>query len=214
MFRYLGLLLLATTTACTYQVPVQPSPAMEVYSSYPDKIPGKFALYVDASSFTRTISATGQICSAHKYPVNANEAFKASVVSTFQQLVQDMQVVDAPLSRDALSKLGVRGMIVVKSDDYSARLMFVPGFWTATATASADISASIVVDSATERLFGTSDSASRSYDASTGGCDGGATALGQATGMAMKEMLGRMGERFANAPKLHQSNSQATVPIN
>ncbi|MDY0883500.1 hypothetical protein ACFPL7_11115 [Dongia soli] len=204
---------LLLTAACSYPVSVPPSPALDVYASYTDKITGKYALYVDATSFTRTVSATGEICSAHNYPINANDAFKASAVKTLEQLVENVEVVDAPIAREALAERGYRGMIVIKSDEYSARLMFVPGFWQATATASADISARILVDGPEGRLFGTSGSASRSYDSSTGSCGGGAEALSHATSMAMKEMFERLGERFANEPKLrHPQPQTATSP--
>jgi hypothetical protein len=203
--RFLSLALLLTLlSGCAYQVPVRPAPALDVYASYGDKVPGKFALYIDAASFNRVIVATGQICSAHKFPVNANEAFRLSAVETMKQLVEEVEVVDAPISRPKLAGTGYKGMIVLKSDEYTARLMFIQNFWSATATASADMSASVLVDGPQERLFGTSASASRSFDATTSGCDEGAGAIGEATALAMKEMLERLGERFANSPRLRE----------
>ena len=37
------------TSACAYNTPVDVSPAYNVYSNYEDKLPGRYALYVDAT---------------------------------------------------------------------------------------------------------------------------------------------------------------------
>lgn len=208
--RILSCLTFLVTAACSYPVTVAPAPALDVYASYTEKLPGKYALLVEATSLSRTIAATGQACSAHNYPANANEAFKVSAVKTIEGLVETIEVVSTPMSRETMGQKGYRGLIIVKADDYSARLMFVPDFWSATATASADVSGSIVIDGPNGRLFGTSSSSTRTVDQQTGSCGAGAQIIGQATSMAIKELFERLGERLANEPKLRTAPTQAS----
>lgn len=191
-------------SACSYNVPTTASPAFDVYSNYRDKIPGSFALYVDANSFAREVKPTGQICSANSYPLNANISFKQSVTATIKQLVEQVEVVERPLPTADLAAKGYRGQIVVRSDEYIAHITFIPGFWTATASSSVDISASLIVDGADSRFLGTSASASRSTELSSASCGDGAQAIADANSKATKELLERLGERLANEPRLRQ----------
>jgi hypothetical protein len=195
-------------SACAYEVPITASPAFDVYSNYRDKIPGRFALFIDASSFAREVKPTGHICSANSYPLNANASFKQSAVNTIEQLVEQVEVVERPLPVEELTAKGYHGQIVIKSDEYTARITFVPGFWSATASSSVDVSASLVVDGADGRFLGTSASASRSSELSSASCGDGAQAIADANSKATKELLGRLGERLANEPRLRQPQAQ------
>lgn len=195
-------------SACSYDVPTTASPAFDVYSNYRDKIPGRFALFVDANSFAREVKPTGQICSANSYPLNANASFKQSTIQTIKQLVEELELVDRPLPIEELKDKAYRGQIVVKSDEYIAHITFIPGFWSATASSSVDISASLVVDGTDGRFLGTSASASRSTELSSASCGDGAQAIAEANSKATKELLERLGERLSNEPRLRQPVAQ------
>lgn len=208
--------LAALLAGCAYQAPVAVSPNLDVYSSYGDKLPGSYALYISDQDFEQDVKATGLSCSAHHYPINLEGPFKASVEKTVRELVDDVEVVDRPLNDDELGRSGKRGMIVVRGDTIDARVQVVPGFWHGTATATVDLSANMTVDLPTGRVLGTTAEGSGNANSDAGQlCGGAANALGDATDKAMKRLLGELGERLSNSPRLRAGVSgpaPAAVP--
>lgn len=196
-------------SACSYDVPITASPAFDVYSNYRDKIPGRFTLFVDANSFAREVKPAGHMCSAHSYPLNANASFKQSALKTIEQIVEEVELVDRPLPVEELASKSYQGQIVIKSDEYIARITFIPGFWSATASSTVDISASLIVDGTEGRYLGTSAAASRSSELSSANCGDGAQAIADANSRATKELLGRLAERLANEPRLREPVAKA-----
>lgn len=194
--------------ACAYQAPVSVTPNLNVYSSYGEKLPGNYALYVSGEGFTGNVKPTGMTCAAHHFPLNVEAPFKESVVKTMQQLVENVEVVDRPLTSDELTRSGKRGMIIVRADTMVARIQFVEGFWSATGDANVELSANMSVDSSVGRVLGTTADGSGNAQSDAGAmCGGGANAIGQAAEKAMKQLLGQLGERLSNSPRL-----RAAVP--
>jgi hypothetical protein len=201
-------LLVLLVTGCTYQVAVQPAPATAEYTSYADKISGKFALYIDASKMNTQAEPLGQACSLNKFPINASEAFKTSTVKTFQKVVQTVDVVDAPLKKEELAGKGYRGLITVHADNFVVHMGVIPGFWTVTIEGDASLSVGVLVDGSSDRLFGASVSSDRSAEKRTGGgCGVGADAISIAITAAIKDALEQIAGRVDEAPKLRQPTS-------
>lgn len=195
----------ASLGACAYNAPVNVSPNLNVYSSYGDKIPGSYLLYVEEEGLSATVKPTGFECSAHKYPIDITGVFKTSALRTMQQLVDDVQLVERPVPTTNLATMGKSGMIIIRAEDMTARMQFIPGFWSSTADASSEISASLTVDTPNGRVLGTSASGDARESGEAGSaCGGGANALGQATEKALTELFGQIGERFTNSPRLRQ----------
>jgi hypothetical protein len=192
--------------ACAYNATVTAAPNLAVYSSYGDKLPGRYLLHVDGSAFSSVVRPTGLNCSAHNFPLEFRDAFERSVVGTFQQLVEDVQVVERPVPQPEIAASGAAGMIVVRGEGVSARLIFIPGFWTSTPEATVEMTASLTVDTPTGRVLGTTTAGDATSQIGAGGdCGSGAISLGAATQGAMKELMGGLGERMANSPRLRDA---------
>lgn len=192
-----------TISGCSYTAETNINPATNVYTNYSDPVPGRYALYVDAEEMADDFRVSGIGCSAHKYPVDARNAFAVSVERTLQNLVEDLEVVPYPLDRSALRARDIKGMILVKVEELDIELTVIPGFWSSEMKADAEVTAGLVVDSADGRLMGTTVDGDDDYMADAGGaCKGGAIAIGKAVEAAMKETLERLGERFSNSPRL------------
>jgi hypothetical protein len=190
-------------SACAYNVPVGSAPNLNVYSSYTEKVAGSYALFVDTNSFMKTVKSTGYACSAHTYPLDLRNSFREATVKTVQQLVENVEVVDHPLTSEELKQHNLMGQIIVRSDDLNARVQFVPGFWSASADANVELSASLTVDGHDGRLLGTTGEGAGNAQGEAGMyCGGGATTIGQATEKAVKQLLGQLGERLSNSPRL------------
>lgn len=205
----------AAMTACTYQVPVVATPNLNVYSSYSSKLPGNYLLYVEDDALVQSVKATGIACAAHSYPVDARAAFRDATLQTVEQLVEHVELVDTPVQADLLTRQGKAGMIIVRGNEIQARFVMVPGFMTSSSDANVDMTASVSVDGPGGRLFGSEASGSGHANGPSGGmCSGPEQAIAEATGKAMKQLLGQVGERMSNAPRLRSGLSEAGgIPI-
>jgi hypothetical protein len=200
-------------TGCAYNAPVTVAPNLNVYSSYGEKLPGRYALYVDSEAYSQTVRPTGYQCSAHNFPLDMKDAFKQSVLQTMRQVVDDVEVVQSPLSSEALSRGGLAGQIVVRADSLTARIQFIPGFWSASTDSNVDLSANMSVDGPTGRLLGTSAEGTGHAQGEAGAfCGGGANTVAEASEKASKQLLGQLGERLSNSPRLRAASTAELSP--
>lgn len=208
MLRRLSILCLLLTAACSYQVDVAPAPALNVYTSNTQKITGKFALYVDAGQLNQSITTTGYICGGMSYPVQAADVFKDSTAQTLRGLVEGLDIVDAPLTKDQLAARSYRGLITVRVDHFDALTGFAQNeFTAATAIGTANLTVGMLVDGPTDRLFGTSVSADRRADRPSESCGTGADVISAALTEAIENVQEQLAEHLSEAPKLRQTAS-------
>lgn len=188
---------------CAYKAEPMSVGAYNVYSSYGEKLPGKYLLFVDATALSREIKPVDINCIAHKYPVDMRAGFSGSVHKTFETLVEQIEVVEQPVSRDELGPRGARGMILVKGEALDGRLRVVPGFWTASVESAVEMSASITVDGKDGRLLGSTVAGEGNAQGNVGSfCDGGAKALTESAEKSLKQTVGRLGEALTNSERV------------
>ncbi|MDB5437060.1 MAG: hypothetical protein JWR47_3317, partial [Phenylobacterium sp.] len=186
---------------------------LNVYSSYDDKLPGSYALYVDSELFSQTVRPTGYNCAAHTFPLDMRDTFKQSVVKTIQQLVEEVEVVQTPLSGEALARSGKRGQIIVRADGLTARVQFIPGFWRASSEGNVELTANMSVDGANGRILGTTAEGAGTAQGEAGlMCGGGANAVATAAEKATKQLLGQLGERLSNSPRMRAATNDIPPP--
>jgi hypothetical protein len=142
-------------TACTYTAQAPVNPSYNVYTSYQDRLPGKYALVVDGEQLAGDFKVRGTACSFHTYPLDAREAFKISVARTFEQLVEEVDVTDRPLNQAEMLAGGYVGLIRVSGEQIDVDLVVIPGFWTHQMEAEVQMTAALVVDGPDGRLLGT-----------------------------------------------------------
>lgn len=197
----------AAASGCQYKAEPPPIAAYNVYSSYGEKLPGKYLLYVDASALSRSIKPSDINCAAHTFPIDMRAGFAGSVRKTLEPLVAELQVVDAPVDRADLAAQGARGMIVVKGEELDGRLRVVPGFWTAGMETEVELAASITVDGRSGRLLGSTVGGDGNAQGDAGGfCEGGAKAMTDAAEKAMKQVVGRLGEALTNSERVRKGS--------
>jgi hypothetical protein len=196
-------------SGCAYNAPVGVSPNLNVYSSYGEKLPGRYALVVDTEAFNTDVKPTGYNCSAHHFPLDLREAFAASTASTLRQLVDDVQVLPRAVPATELAKQGFAGEVIVTAESISARVQVVPGFWSSSASSVVELSAGMTVDTATGRVLGTSAQGFGDAQNDAGAmCGETATAIGAATEKAMRQLLGQIGERLSNSERLRHASAE------
>lgn len=192
------------TSACTYQSAVQVAPAFDVYTSYDDVIPGDWYLYVNAEDLQdQNVRFSGFNCSAHTYPIDVSETFSQSAVRTVGNIVENVTLVDNPVSSPEIERNGYAGQIMMNGQELDADLIYHAGFWTSNAEAQVDITLTVVVDGQGERLLGTTVSGDAEATRDAGSfCGGGAEALGEAASEAVRDTLQRAAESIGNAPRI------------
>ncbi|SFU22517.1 hypothetical protein [Mesorhizobium sp. YR577] len=199
--------LASITAACQYKAEPMSVGAYNVYSSYGDKLPGKYLLYVDASALKKAIKPSDMNCAAHTYPLDLTAGFTGSVRKTFETLVSETEVVAQPVDRADLAARGARGMIIVRGEEISGRLRVVPGFWAAGMETEVELVASITVDGRSGRLLGSTVSGNGNAQGDAGGfCEGGAKALVESAEKAMKQSVGRLGEALTNSERVRKGS--------
>lgn len=196
---------------CAYNVQPVSTKAINIYSSYESKVPGRFAIVIDDSTrnINREIRPVTSTCSAHSYPISLGESITISIERTLDSVFE--QTIEQPtmLSTEAMTKLGIRGVILVKMDEFSPRLSCSMGFWSGTCAGSTDISLGVNIRGVNGVLFATSVSGSKTFDGDSGsGCDGGANVLSESITRATKDALERLAERISNSPRLRSNDGK------
>ncbi|GHC79360.1 hypothetical protein [Limoniibacter endophyticus] len=200
---YIALAAGLALTGCQYKAEPVAIGAFNVYSSYENKLPGKYLLYVDASALNQNVKPSDMNCAAHSYPLELAASFKSSTRQTLSNLVGELELVDTPLDRSKLAERNARGMIIVKGEQTIARIRVMPGFWSATLEADVEIVSSITVDGKNGRLLGNTVSGRGVAQADAGAfCEGGAKSLSQAASDAARQALTRLGEALNNSDRV------------
>lgn len=198
---------------CTYRAETTSAPQLDVYSNYSQKVPGRWAIYVDVDSLNKEVHSQDYTCAAHVYPLDVRSAFRESAIGTFQNLVQNLEVLNHATSSQDLVQRGFAGIIYIRGEDMRARLTYDPGFWTVKADARVELDVGLIVDGPAGRLVGTRGSGRGEAITDAGYFCGKTTnALTQSSEAAMKDVLGVLGERFTNSPQVRQPTKTASQP--
>jgi hypothetical protein len=201
------LLFALSLMGCAYKVDPQTQPAVNIYTTYEDKLPGNYVFVADDSlkNIKRDVKPSSFVCSAHTYPTEIGPSLVASLNSTLQKVADNVQMAESGVSIEKVSGTTMQRSVFVRLDTFSPRLSCSPGFWQGYCTASADISLGVTVTGPEGRLFSSSVGSSRSADGDAGqACDGGAKVLSQAIELTMRDTMERMAERLAASTKLRE----------
>lgn len=188
---------------CQYKAEPPALGSFNVYSSFENKLPGRYLLYVDGTQLNRDIKPSDFNCAAHTYPLALTASFAESTRQTISNLVEELEVVPQPVDRTALIEMRARGMIIVRGEQTIGRLRVVPGFWSAGMETDVEIVASVTVDGRNGRLLGSTVSGRGVAQATAGAaCEGGAKSLAQSASDAMRQTLTRIGEALVNSDRV------------
>ncbi len=194
-------------SACQYTAEPPAVGSFNVYSSYEDKLPGKYLLYVDATALNAQVKPSDLNCAAHTFPLQLSSSFTSSTRQTFANLVGDLELVSAPVDRSDLAARGARGMIIVRGEQTIARLRVVPGFWSNGIETDVETVASITVDGRNGRLLGSTVSGRGTAQSDAGAfCEGGSKSLAQSAGDAVRQTLTRLGEAMVNSERVRKGS--------
>lgn len=209
--KYLALLAVAISAgACAYKVPVTAAPNLAVYDSYGEKLPGFYLVYVDPSKCSTRLKVSGFAGSAHNYPLDCAQAFQDATDKTLANIFEKTKLIAKPVAAADLKAYGAAGMVVVTFDSVEGMFSYAEGFFESTAMANVEMQASATIDSATGRIFGSRAAGQGSGQSGSGFAgEGSVAAIAQAAEKAMRALLGQLGERIANSPRMREAAAKA-----
>jgi hypothetical protein len=208
---YLVIGLASLASGCAYNVQPVSTKAINIYSSYESKVPGKFAVVLDDSirNVNREVKPVSHVCSAHTYPISLGDSIAVSVKHTLDSVFEQTVEQSTMPTSEAMTKQGLRGVVLVKMDDFSPRLSCSMGFWSGTCSGTTDISFGVNIRGANGTLLATSVSGSKTFDGDSGaGCGGGANVLSESITRATRDALERLAERISNSSRLRANDGK------
>lgn len=199
-------------TSCAYQVQPTSAPAMNVYSSYAEEIPGTWFLVMDESlgNVSREIKPASYVCSANRYPISVGDAIKTSVSTTLDSVFENVVERSSMPTREELIDGKSHGTVLVKLDTFDSAVRCQEGFWTGSCTANTDIKFGVIVNGVDGRLFGTSVGGTAIADGDSGAaCEGAASVISDSISKSLRDSLERMGERLSNSVQLRKASEES-----
>ena len=194
-----------TLSGCTYNAVPDIAPAVYVPSTVGARLPGKFFLVVESDEMNKNAEVGDLNCSANRYAVNAKEVFEQSVIQTIEKVVEQVEFLASPASKEAMIAKKARGQITVRAEEFVPQLLWDPGVFNSAIESVVDVSARISVDGAEGVLFSSTIDATRQAKAASSFCSEGAKVAGEASSLAIQELMERLAEELGNSATLRQA---------
>lgn len=197
---------LAGAHGCAHKAVVSAPYVMDAHLFHGEKIPGTFAVVVDAdeASLNRTVSAASYVCSAWSFPLEFAGAFRAGVIRASELVFEDAREAARVPGKAEMAGHGFSGYVLVRLRHFEPSIRFTQSLLSAGALATADIGISFSIrDSDGKTLMSSVAGASRVADGDGGAaCGGGVAVLSDAILKAMRDMLEVYMEKILNSSAL------------
>jgi hypothetical protein len=201
---------LLLAAGCTHQIQTTIAPDTSFYRESAEKIPGRYAIFIQSGTWGGKASVSTWQCGAHSYAFNSNYTFQQAVMGTLQRALAQPVRVQSPIAQGDLAKDGYAAQIAVHTAGFKPQIAFQAGFMTAKAVASVDATVQVVGVAPDAKLFQWSlQGSGQGVGPDSGFCGGGDQALSQAMNAAAHQIMDRLGERIANSEKLREAAADA-----
>jgi hypothetical protein len=203
--RIVGVAAVSVLAACSYPVESPPAEAVPVLTAYTDKVPGKWLLIVDAGKANATLEAEGTRCSESDYPLDLSKSFTETADATFKTVAEEVRRSDHALSKSEMASGGYAGVIVVTVADMRAHAK-TEGLVEARASAETEIDGTILVAKGGERMVDSRQSGKGDAERDVHiDCSGTGEAAAAASDTAIRDVIGKLAEQFANSHAIRYS---------
>lgn len=190
---------------CAYQAEPISTPAYNVVTSFSNKAPGKWLLFVDGERLSDVVRPSDMNCAAHTFPLAMSSGFSGSVRATLENVLASVEQVNSAPTIAIAKARGARGVVIVRGEEIRGQLRVAPGFWSANIVTEVRVTASVAVDGASGRLFGQTVEGDGKGDTPAGPfCSGGADSLKKASEDALRNVVRKIAEAIGNADRLRK----------
>ena len=195
---------------CSHTVLSTISPAVNIDSSYGEKMKGPVVLVIeyDLKAVNQKVKPSTHICSAHSYPIVVGDDLASSIKATTDAIFE--QVVEQPAlpTKDQMQERDIQGTIYVRINRFYPAISFSRGVWETHGMASCDIVLDVIVtDSGNKDLLVTTVEGTTMAE---GGrvrafCGGGANILSKAISQGIRETMERYAESVSSSDKIRKA---------
>jgi len=195
---------------CSHTVLSTISPAVNIDSSYGEKMKGPVVLVIeyDLKAVNQKVKPSTHICSAHSYPIVVGDDLASSIKATTDAIFE--QVVEQPAlpTKDQMQERDIQGTIYVRINRFYPAISFSRGVWETHGMASCDIVLDVTVtDSGNKDLLVTTVEGTTMAE---GGrvrafCGGGANILSKAISQGIRETMERYAESVSSSDKIRKA---------
>ena len=203
----LGILITLMVFGCSYAVPTKVSPAVNIYSSYEDKVPGEVVLVFNDNikNIHIDVRPSSHMCSAHTFPIDLKDTLATSIRQTMENIFNGVSERQNLPTKHEMELQKINGTIFVSLKRFEPSIRFSAGFWQGYATATCEIVLDVsIADKNNKKIMTTSVGASRTAEGS-GGCSRGSEVLSNAISKATQETMERLAERVSNSRNIRES---------
>jgi hypothetical protein len=202
-----GILFTLIMFGCSYPVATKIAPAVNIYSSYEEKIPGKVVLVINdnVKNIHIDVKPSSHICSAHTFPIDLKDTLATSIRQTMESIFSDVIEQQNLPSKKEMELQKINGTIFVSLKRFEPSIRFSAGFWQGYAAATCETVLDVTVaDSNNKKIMTTSVGASRTVEGS-GGCSKGSEVLSDAISKDTQETMEKLAERVSNNRHIRES---------
>ena len=195
---------------CSHTVLSTISPAVNMHSSYDEKMKGPVVLVIeyDLKAVNQEVKPSTHICSTHSYVIRLGDDLASSIKATTDAIFEQVVEQSALPTRDEMQQRDIQGTIYVRIKRFYPAISFSRGVWETYGMASCDIVLEVIVtDSGNKDLLVTTVEGTRMAE---GGrvhsfCGGGADILSNAISQGIRETMERYAERVSKSDKIREA---------
>ena len=126
-FTLFSSLLVAGCTWNALYVKPSVAPVQVALTEFKKPYPGKYLLLVSGKGIDQKVLVGGLVCTAHDFFVEIERNFEQSVQKTLANVVEEIEVVPAAVTKKQIRAAKARALITVKAESLTAGLLVSPG---------------------------------------------------------------------------------------
>jgi len=201
MRKLVILLICLVFLGCSHKVTVKPTVSPDAYQLLGQKVDGNIAIFVhpDLASLNQVVKPRSRNCSIAKFPIEAGQSIKTSLIKTAQSVFKNCKAVDS-VPQDH----GFDGILAAELLDFDVDVKFNDGLWSGTAESWVEMNIKLTFyDANLNPVWRTVVGYTKKDFSDAGGtCGGGAIAISGSMEQAMKNISIQMTEKLADSQKI------------
>ena len=202
------LLICLAFLGCSHEVTIKPTVSPVAYQLIDHKVDGNIAIFVhpDLADLNQVVKPRSRSCSTAKFPIEAGQSIKASLIKTAQSIFTNCKAVNS-VPQDH----GFDGILAAELLDFDVDVKFNDGLWSGTAESWVEMNIKLTFyDANLNPVWRTVVGYTKKDFSDAGGtCGGGAIAISGSMEQCMKNISIQMAEKIVQSNKIKMTIARA-----
>ena len=204
MRKFIALLISLALLGCSHEVAIKPTVSPVANQLIDQKVGGNIAIFIhpELADLNQTVKPRSRACSAVRFPIEAGQSIKASLVKTAKSIFKNCKSVDS-LSQDH----DFDGILAAELLDFDVDVKFNDGLWSGTAESWVEMNIKLTFYNASFQPVWRSvvGYTKKEFSAAGGACGGGATAISSGMEQCMKNISIQIAEKISESEKIKKT---------